>query len=164
MRSTLRASWSASHGFARDNWGCIDHGHRPVAHSRLNEAIKGNTTVIVLLRNAFLAIVADTSNTSNMKVQAPTREDIEKVFPRHVVRFRGVWEATVPAKEVMGAMAAEVAGIFYSDFLCDTMNPGRHATLRDVQGAINRFQVSQHHIRSQSPPANYGDWPLTAKA
>lgn len=138
----------------------------------------------IYTKNAFLSIVADRHDPSNLYVRGRMRGDIERVFPEAVVKATPTeadyaFRSSIPRHVVMGAVANSLLEIEYENFKSAVKEPDRHNTYLECWQAMNRLQVKrqrQEIIEVSSlrklprpkrdkpvAPGSIDGWPLTVR-
>ena len=123
----------------------------------------GASLMWIFLNNAFLSIVSDKDNPSNLLVRARHHGDIRRVFPGVKVvitpeadyRYR----ARVPRSIVAEKIASQIAGIDYTNFKDSVTDESRHLVYLQVWRQMFIWQGVM--VETLGPTASP---PVTAKA
>lgn len=109
------------------------------------------------LNNAFLSIIEPYSNSTQLRVRARRKGDIETIFPTaKVVRTPGrdyLWRAEIDRNLVAQVIAQHVAGIDYSNFKDSVANKPLHDAYARFWGIMSNLQEIRPYSRDRGQGA-----------
>ena len=98
----------------------------------------------IFLNDAFLSIVSDRADSSQLLVRARCRGDIERVFPAaEIIGNAGTdyrYRAYLPRQQVMDTVSKRIKEIDYDNFKRTVHERDRHTAYFEVWDSMYRFQ------------------------